>query len=42
MDVTGCTGTYNGTTHTTYDCTLGSAELVSAITTTDIVVAPGA
>ena len=42
MDVTGCTGTYNGTSHTTYDCTLVDAELVSAITTTDIVVAPGA
>jgi hypothetical protein len=42
MDVTGCTGTYNGTTHTTYDCTLTTPELVSAITTTDIVVAPGA
>jgi hypothetical protein len=42
MDVTGCSGTYNGSTHTTYACTLGTPELVSAITTTDIVVAPGA
>jgi len=42
MDVTGCTGTYDGSTSTTYDCTLGSAELVSVIHTTDIVVAPGA
>ena len=42
MDVTGCSGTYDGTTATTYDCTLNTPELVSAITTTDIVVAPGA
>ena len=42
MNVTGCSGTYNGTTHTTYACTLGTPVLVSTITTTDIVVAPGA
>jgi hypothetical protein len=44
MDVTGCTGSYTTGTpgHTTYDCTLNSPELVSLITTTDIVVAPGA
>jgi len=42
MNVTGCTGTYNGSTHTTYACTLGTPVLVSTITATDIVVAHGA
>jgi hypothetical protein len=42
MDSTGCTGTYDGTTQTTYACTLTTPELVSAITETDVVVAPGA
>ena len=44
MNVTGCTGTYTTGSpgSTTYDCTLGSAVLVSTITSTDIVVAAGA
>jgi predicted nucleotidyltransferase len=42
MNVTGCTGTYDGSASTTYACTLTTTELVSAITETDIAVAPGA
>jgi hypothetical protein len=44
MNVTGCTGTHSGGSpgSTAYDCTLGSAVLVSTITSTDIVVAAGA
>ncbi len=42
MNVVGCSGTYDGTTSTTYACTLTTTELVSAITETDVAVAPGA
>jgi hypothetical protein len=43
MNVTGCAGTYSaGPDTTSYDCTLGSAVLVSSINSTDIVVANGA
>jgi len=42
MHKVGCTGTYDGSTATTYACTLTTTELVSAITETDIAVAPGA
>jgi hypothetical protein len=45
MDSVGCAGTYatGSPGATTYsDCSLTTPELVSAITTTDVVVAPGA